>query len=402
MIGFIHHLRIARASHLALAACLLMLVVSSGCRMARPGGPFSAGGPDAPLVIETTSSVPQIVAAVNQNSARIHSYLAPNATFSVPGMPGLPLLRGNLALERPRRFRLRAGTALSGGEVDLGSNDELFWLWAKRNEPPAVYFARHDQHATGAARQMLPIEPSWIVDALGLVSLDPTVAYQGPFPRPDGTLELRSRATGPTGPIERVTVVEPTRAWVVEQHVYDQTGALLASSVAENFRYHPTAQASLPERVTVRVPAADLALVINTGTLQVNVPIPNPAENWALPYMEGYPQVDLGRSQSLPTNPSQPTYSQATPSQPINPLSATQLSVAQLPATKIVSPPAPGLTVAGDSFSLSTSATPLATTPLTAAPPAVKVATRPLPTVQQPVVQGIPSGGVALPPQTWQ
>lgn len=356
--------RNARASRFACASvCVVALATVPACRMARPGGPYSAGGPQAPLVIEATASAPQIVAAVNQNSSRIHSLLAPNATFSVPGMPGLPLLRGNLALERPRRFRLRAGTGLTGGEVDLGSNDELFWLWAKRNDPPAIYFARHAEHATGAARQMLPIEPAWIADALGLVTLDPGAGYQGPFPRPDGTLELRNRSVGPTGPIERVTVVEPTRAWVVEQHVYDQSGTLLASSVAENFRYHPGPQVSLPERVTVRVPSADLALVINTGTLSVNVPIPNPGDNWALPTMEGYPQVDLGRSQALPT------YSQATPT---------------LPTTTIVSQPEAGLNVAGDSFSL----------------PVTEVASRPLPTADQPVVQTLPAGGVALPPQT--
>ena len=41
------------------------------------------------------------------------------------------------------RCGCRRRTALTGPEVDLGSNDELFWFWVRRNEPPAVYFARH-------------------------------------------------------------------------------------------------------------------------------------------------------------------------------------------------------------------------------------------------------------------
>ncbi|MEM6328834.1 MAG: hypothetical protein AAF790_01160 [Planctomycetota bacterium] len=229
------------------------------------------------------------------------SYLAPNATFSLPGLPGVPLLRGSVVMEKPMRFRLRAGTTLSGEEIDLGSNDELYWLWAKRNEPPAVYFARHGQ-TSPATTQLLPIEPGWVIDALGLLQLDPAAAYRGPLPRADGTMELRHTAAGPAGPIERVTVVEPARGWVIEQHLYDRQGQLLASATATDFRYHPTAAATLPERVTIAVPRAGLSLTVNTGAISVNTPIANPQQQWSLPHPAGYPQVDLGRSDGLPVS----------------------------------------------------------------------------------------------------
>ena len=306
------------------AACLVAMGTAgvSGCRLARFGDSYSAGGPKAPTVIAATSPTAEIVAAVNANASRIRTLSAPNATFSMPGLPGLPLLRGSIVLERPRRLRLRAGTALSGEEVDLGSNDELFWLWAKRNDPPALYFARHDQASSAAALQLLPIQPSWVVDALGLVELNPAVNYQGPFPRADGTLELRGPDIGPGGPVERVTVVEPTRAWVVEQHVYDTKGELLASAVAKNFRFHTEAQASLPEQVTIRIPTAGLSLTINTGTASINAPIANPQQQWAMPNRDGYPQVDLGRSDGLPIATAQPAPSAAFPvtSTPVLPL----------------------------------------------------------------------------------
>lgn len=285
---------------LVAAGGALSVVSLSGCRLARGGNAYSAGGPEAPPMISATASTAEIVAAVNQNAARVQSYTAPNATFSMPGLPGLPLLRGSVVLQRPRQFRLRAGTALAGEEVDLGSNDEVFWLWAKRNEPPALYFARHEQAGSIAAAQMLPVEPAWVVDALGLVELDPTAAYQGPFPRADGSLELRAAVVGPSGPVERVTVVEPTHAWVVEQHVYDAAGTLLASAVATSFRFHPQAQVSLPETVTLRVPAANLALTVNTGAVAINAPIANPHQQFEMPLREGYPQVDLGRSDGIP------------------------------------------------------------------------------------------------------
>lgn len=276
-----------------------VLATAGGCRLMRQGNGLSAGGPQAPQLISAATPASEIVAVINQNASRVQSYTAPNASFSIPGLAGVPLLRGSVVLERPKRFRLRAGTALSGDEVDLGSNDDAYWLWAKRNQPPALYFARHNE-TSAATAQLLPVQPTWITDALGLVQLDPAAAYQGPFPRSDGTLELRHATAGPSGAVQRVTVVEPTRAWVVEQHVYDSQGQLLASAVAKDFRYHPQAQASLPEKVTVRLPNAGLALTINTGAIAVNTPIANPQQHWAMPLMEGYPQVDLGRSNGLP------------------------------------------------------------------------------------------------------
>ena len=60
-------------------------------------------------------------------------------------------LSGNIAAERPGRFRLTAGTAVTGQEIDLGSNDELFWMWVRRNQPPAVYFCRHDNLRTATS-----------------------------------------------------------------------------------------------------------------------------------------------------------------------------------------------------------------------------------------------------------
>jgi hypothetical protein len=257
---------------------------------------FRPPGPAAPVVLQGTPTAQQIVAAVNANTARVSSYYTTSAKFTVPGMAGIPMLRGNIALERPLNFRLTAGIALTGGdEIDMGSNSELMWLWVKRNDPPALFFCRHDQFANSGARQVIPIDPTWIGDALGLVQLNPAAQYEGPVPRPDGHFELRSPIDSPSGPMTRVIVVDATRAWVLEQHLYNSAGgAPVASAIAEDFRYDETVQVSLPRRVTIRVPASDLALTIDVGQVSLNVAIPNAAVMWTPPALEGYPRVDLG------------------------------------------------------------------------------------------------------------
>jgi hypothetical protein len=256
--------------------------------------PFSAPGPSAPQVLAEGASREQILAAVNQNAARVQSISCTGATITVPDTMG-PTLSGNIAAERPGRFRLTAGTALTGQEIDLGSNDELFWMWAKRNDPPAVYICRHDQFANSAIRQIMPVEPSWLLAALGMMEIDPATVFDGPLPRADGTVEIRSWLPSSMGTLSRVTVIDARRAWVVEQYVYDQSGTtLLASAVAESHRYYPVQQVSLPDRVSIRLPASNIALKIDLGNVAINQLPADPRQLWTMPTFQGYPQYDLG------------------------------------------------------------------------------------------------------------
>lgn len=274
---------------------VLILFCGSGATCARSfRNPFAPSlGPPAPEVLLPGASLEQVIAAVNQNSMRIVSYQTNNASITVPGMPNIPLLRGNIAAQRPCRVRLQASTALSGPEVDLGSNEDLFWFWVRRNDPPALYFSRHDQFVGSAAQQVMPVEPQWLFDALGLMQFTPNDRHEGPWPHGNGTLEIRSVVTTRSGTMTKSTVIDARRAWVLEQHIYDTSGVLLASAVARSHRYYPELGVSLPQEVDIRLPSAQLAMTIDVGTVVLNQGADNPSL-WALPVMSGYPQVDLG------------------------------------------------------------------------------------------------------------
>lgn len=259
--------------------------------------PFVASGPAAPQILADGATREQIIAAVNQNSSKVRSITATGATISVPDTLGLPLLSGNIAAERPGRFRLTAGTAVTGQEIDLGSNDELFWLWARRGQPPGVYFCRHAQFANSNIRQMMPVEPSWLLAAVGIVDIDPASVFDGPLPRNDGTVEIRSWLPSSSGTLQRVMKIDARRAWVVGQYVYDQSGrTLLASAEAETHRYYPLEQVSLPELVSIRLPPANMALKINLGVVQINQLTADQNQLWAMPRFDGSQQFDLGNA----------------------------------------------------------------------------------------------------------
>jgi hypothetical protein len=265
--------------------------------------PFGGQGAIPPQVLVDGASRDQIVAAINQNSARIQSLSATGVSIKIEDTFGMPLLSGNIAAERPRRFRLTAGTSVTGSEIDFGSNDELFWIWMKRNQPPAVYFCRHERFATSAIRQVMPVEPAWLLAALGMVDIDPGSVYDGPTPGRKGTIEMRAWLPSASGRLPRVLVIDPQRALVLEQYVYDINGTtLLASAVAESFYFDATSQVALPERVTIRLPTSGLAFKVDLGrTIAVNRLSAEPGQLFAMPAFQGTQVVDL--SGALPGTP---------------------------------------------------------------------------------------------------
>jgi hypothetical protein len=190
---------------------------------------------------------------------------------------------------------LTAGTGVSGQELDVGSNDELFWMWVKRNQSPGVYFCRHDQFASSSIRQVMPIEPVWLLAAIGMVDIEPASVFDGPLVRGDGRVELRTWLPSATGRLPRVIVIDARRALVTEQYVYDAAGTtLLASAVAESHHYDHMAQVAIPERVMVRLPTAGLAFKIDLGrAVTVNQLHADPRQLWSMPAFDGYPQYDL-------------------------------------------------------------------------------------------------------------
>jgi hypothetical protein len=237
-----------------------------------------------------SATLQQVIQAVNRNSLQIQSFTANQAALSGPGWGSL---RANIAFERPWRLRVRGETGLTGPEMDLGSNDQLFWFWVRRNQPPAIYYCRHDQFAGCNARAMVPIEPQWLMEALGVAALDPGLPYQGPRLLADGRLELRIIRETPDGPTTKVTIIDPARAWIMEQYVYDSQNRLLARAIADGYRRDPLTGLSMPTAVDITVPPAGFSLRIDLGNVQINQLPENVPGLWEMPRFADYPAIDL-------------------------------------------------------------------------------------------------------------
>jgi len=307
---------------LALAA-VVTLVAASGASCPSFVNCYS---PTTVRVLPTAPTLADVMTAVNDNSAKVTSLYTTDASIYVPGFP---TLRASLAVDRPRKFRLRADTALSSGaEVDLGSNEDLFWFWIKRSEPPALYLCRHDQYAASAARRIVPVEPEWLIEALGVTTLDPALQHTSPVPVGQGRLRVETLLPSPNGDMKRVMIVDAARGWVLEQHLYDARQQPIAHATASGHTREPQFGVYLPRSVKIEWPATQFQMTIELRNVSVNQLAGDPAQLFTLPTYPGFNAVDLGDPSfrpppapgTLPSGPSTATQQPASyPTRPQDP-----------------------------------------------------------------------------------
>ena len=282
--------RPATSLRFATLAILVASVAASGASCPQVLRGYQIGTMPLPRTLPAHPTLEQIIAAVHDNTQRVRSCMATQAVLAVPGVPRLS---ARIACEPPRRFRLQAQTAITGPELDIGSNDDLFWLWLRQHKPPVVAFCRHDQYAQSAARRLLPIRADWMPEILGLVNFRAEDRHQGPFPLPDGRIEIRSTINAPEGELLKSTILDGTTGLVAEQHLFTAAGERLASVRTSRHRVDAPSGAALPHLVEVSWPASGVDFTIELTSITTNTSSGDPGLLWQMPAYPGYEPVDL-------------------------------------------------------------------------------------------------------------
>lgn len=230
----------------------------------------------------------EVVAHVNQNTELVQSWRANNVRIQANNMP----LSGTLAVEKGRHVRLVVNSPL-GSEVDLGSNDERFWVWSRRMEP-AYVTCKHEN--MDVARQSLgvPFEPDWLMEALGVSPLPATGVTMEADPTNQQVRLIQQVMTAHGRPLRRVVLVDLKKGngIVVEHSLYDYFGKRVALARLSGHRLDKESGAVLPHRVMLDWPQSQMQIVMDLGKIQVN-PKSIPSQVWAMPELPGYEVVDL-------------------------------------------------------------------------------------------------------------
>lgn len=241
-----------------------------------------------PIVFVGPPTLSDVIYTLNTNTAAVRQLYTDNATLTASGAPPL---RATVALEKPRNFRLRA--RLIQQELDIGSNAELFWIWAKSDPDHAMYYAYHEQFNATTANRGIPIGPDWLIEAVGLVHLDPQAPHEGPTQRPDGNVEIRSQLVQNGAAYSRLLVVDSKRGFVLEQYLWDTAGRPMATARCSNHSFYQESGVSLPHRIQVELPMAQLSFQIDIGRFSVNQLQSDPTELWTMRSYEGYRLVNI-------------------------------------------------------------------------------------------------------------
>ncbi len=281
----------------------VILVILITCSTAMTGCAhfrlFGQRGPEAPVVFQGVPAADRFLATVRAANSSVEQ-LECDVKVTMDGLP--TGASGTLLVERPRRLRLKVGVlGLTDSGVDIGSNDERFWIFNKSSlggQTPAIYYATHADYEASALHQTLNLQPQWLIDALGLIDFDQWTDVEGPFQRNDGFLELRVTTPGATGDVHRLLTIDPRRGWIVQQAVYGPGNQLVAWSRSTRFRFYPEHNASLPGNVELNVVGPDrqttrISVALHSHT--INRLYVDPEFTWGMPQPADVPHVDLTR-----------------------------------------------------------------------------------------------------------
>ena len=213
----------------------------------------------------------------------------------------------NITWAREKRFRMTASVAGVAG-VDIGSNDEVFWMAIRGGLTKEMVYARHFEFESQIDRPVLPVSPVWLVQAMGVCELDISRLAKQHVTRADGLVELTTTEPSPIGNYERTLVVDPKYGFSRQVFLRDPSGRLVAIAQQSKQEYYSSVQTSLPHQVKVQlIPSGSpvLELDISIASYVVNGLSPGNMTQFEMPSTNGYTLINLGQSGPQAVTPQQ-------------------------------------------------------------------------------------------------
>lgn len=278
-------------SLLGLVGCLLL----AGCN----NWPHNRGttGPNVATRLPSDNpTAEQLVGILNANAHLLKSLECRDLDMDCSQDGQSAGLTGVMVCQKPRNFRLNA-KVVGNVEVDMGSNQEEFWYWIKRAEPPYLYHCSYQDFARGNVRMPFPFQPDWVMEALGMAEYDPTRQYQV-IPHPT-TIELVEKSVTTDGkPVRKVTVFSKTQNQVqVTAHVLldAATGKEICGAYVKELQQDRGTGAIVPHKIHLVWPAEKIQMKLKLDSIVVNGPIEGEksARLFTRPALKDVPGYDL-------------------------------------------------------------------------------------------------------------
>jgi len=256
----------------------------------------------------TPPTLNQLTEAINR-SRNVQSLQSNSVTVNVNNER---TINTNVTWAREKRFRMTASVAGVAG-VDIGSNDDEFWMTIRAGLTKDMFYARHIEFDSQPDRTVLPVSPVWLIQAMGVCDIDMN-KVAAPVSRADGMVELTTSEPSPIGTFTRTLVVDPKFGYSRQVFLRDPSGRLVANATQSKHEYYSSIQSCLPHLVKVQLmPARSdvLELEISIASYVINSLAADNMTQFQLPSTNGYKVLNLGQ-----IGPQAVTPQQVAPPQP--------------------------------------------------------------------------------------
>lgn len=269
---------------LLVAVCLSGL---PGCSFSKL---FPRRKPDPlPRALTSEASLNEIMHHLNDQRSRVMGWQSTNVRIKARGEGVIaPKLDAKLSVESPRNLRLMADS-LRGLEVDFGSNDARFWYWMRAAKPKYLLTGSHTA-LESYRNNPLPFPPSWLMEALGVIPIDPSGVQMLRDPATPDHVRLISSYQLQGRAVQRIMLVDLALGEIVEHALYDDQDQLIASATLGDFR-SVARTAVLPHRIDLQLPTSGQELELTIGSIDVNPALSD--STWQMTQYPNYEIVDL-------------------------------------------------------------------------------------------------------------
>lgn len=117
------------------------------------------------ILEEPEVSLPDLVHEINQRNSQIQTFTCDDVAIKTWERGIKVRLKAELHYEKDLSFRMILDSVF-GKELDLGSNDKMFWYWSRRDKHPGLYWSFHEDFYK--TRLKTPFNPMFMRDTLGL------------------------------------------------------------------------------------------------------------------------------------------------------------------------------------------------------------------------------------------
>jgi hypothetical protein len=251
---------------------------------AEPTGPPPGGVPTAAALVDY----------LNQTSARVTTLRCTDIDITA-SMGQTFAIRGQMMAMKNRNFIL-AATALGSPVVDIGSNENEFWFWSSKADPPYQFYCSYKDFEEGRVRQLpFPFQPEWLLEVLGMGTYGPADKFT--VEADNKSVRLIEQTKTPQGQAVRKVIVMNRRQMTAPApqitgfYLFDDTNQreICSAQILEVEK-----DSLVPKKLSLSMPAQGAKLTMTMRNISVN-PHLN-AANFTRQPLQGVQSYDLARN----------------------------------------------------------------------------------------------------------